>query len=171
MIRLVERENVVYRFSTSPDNPAKTFGHTLWAENYRGLEMYGEYLWQLDVSNTPHIDTLVPTLRTMLQKDYYRGKLPLDVEETITLLAQNKQVRDHMEEEEAIEDAIEELAWDFSPPDIVDSGAAWDYPALVEWAYERVFLPQGVSIVRTDDGAVAFTSDVPPERIQFLGYS
>lgn len=54
----------------------------------------------------------------------------------------------------------EEIADQFDPADIIDSAGAYDDSDLLMWGYQRVFEPNNIGGVKTNDGAVVFDEDL-----------
>ena len=63
-----------------------------------------------------------------------------------------------LEDYEGVSD--EEFAALSDPDDIVDSAAAYDDEALTSWLWDNVLEPNDIKGIKTNDGAVAFSSDI-----------
>lgn len=127
-----------YRF-TRKDTPMSDWGHAMFAEDRDMVaQCYGtnEYLYN-GVAST-EITDLHDIIVQAWEEDAKLGMLPI-----------------------GYEDLDAETVYScFNPDDIVMSAGAWDCGEAVEWFWERIAEPMGISAVITSDGAIVFDADL-----------
>lgn len=131
-----------YRYSRGEATPDNGIGFTMWADEPDQLVgVYGDYAWEFDGSDLPHVDDIADVLR----KEY---------------LADLENYRVSSE----LEDIGDGVLDDINPEHIVDSAGSWDVPDFVEWFSDRIAVPRDIKGIRTNDGAILFDQSIAKRR-------
>jgi len=133
------------------DTPMSDWGHALFADDGDSVKHYGDFHYTVDTARLG--DKLV-----YADSNEFTNALRSALDEYGDDYGLNSYQQDGQTREELIEALVDEA----NPDDIVNSAGIWDSD-LVELVWNKVMEPNGWTVVKTDDGGIAFEeSDINP---------
>lgn len=132
-----------YRF-TNKDTVMSDWGHAMFvADNEDIVSSYGCYEYLYNGASGVYIESLYPVIATVWDKCAECGTLPIGYDDI---------------------DAHDACKM-FNPDDIVMSAGAWDDGDLLTWFCEYVAIPNDISAIITNDGAIVFDAALTTQLI------
>lgn len=138
---LLDNQIGLYYRSSEKTDGMSDFGHAMFVDK-NGLENLSSYRGE--------------QIFSVSENDLYDIN---DLKDSI-LSARNKTQEESFDLDDFADLSDEEFFAMFNPSDIVDSAGAYDNDVLISWLYDNVLEPNGITGVKTDDGAVVYDPEI-----------
>ena len=138
---LLDNQIGLYYRSSEKTDGMSDFGHAMFVDK-NGLENLSSYRGE--------------QIFSVSGNDLYDIN---DLKDSI-LSARNKTQEESFDLDDFADLSDEEFFAMFNPSDIVDSAGAYDNDVLISWLYDNVLEPNGITGVKTDDGAVVYDPEI-----------